>query len=495
MISQNPQHNLKYDNKSMEIEKLQNQNIEYQEYFIIKENTIYKITITKIDSNIIIKCKNFAINLKLNYLLLITKKNFKSIDEAYEFIINLFEENNVFVDKITKNKELSLIFKINEELEIEIILLYTKKNNNIVINEINKLKNEINKLKNENTLFRKEIDNLKKYHIEINPKDIQLLCDITKDSYSGTNLDNTFSVFKSINNRYYLIYANENKSLISYDLNEQKIIKELKHYHNEYITNIRHYFDGKNKRDLIMSISKQDNNIRIWDGKSWDCILNIPQANHSGYLLSACFLFDNNQTYIITSNCTTENNSEKIKIFDLNGNIIKEMKDSDLETYFIDNYYDKILSTNYIIAGNENYVKSYDFNKNEEYRIYYDKDSGGHGSLVINCYNKVIKLIDSCNDGYIRIWNFHSGSLINKIEVSQKYLYGICLWNNNYLFVGCSDNNIKLIDLSNESVIKSLQGHNDVVLTIKKIIHPQYGEVLISQGTGDDQIKIWVCKQ
>jgi WD40 repeat protein len=243
------------------------------------------------------------------------------------------------------------------------------------------------------------------------------------------------------------------------------------------------------------SISKQDNNIRIWDAKSWDCVLNIPQANNTGYLLSACFLFDNNQTYIITSNCSNENNSEKIKIFDLNGNIIKEMKDSDLETYFIDNYYDEILSTNYIIAGNENYVKSYDFNKNEEYRIYYDKDSGGHGSLVINCYKKVIKLIDSCNDGNIRIWNFHSGSLINKIEVSQKYLYGVCLWNNNYLFVGCSDNNIKLIDLSNESIIKSLQGHNDVVLTIKKIIHPQYGEVLISQGTGDDQIKIWAYKQ
>ena len=63
------------------------------------------------------------------------------------------------------------------------------------------------------------------------------------------------------------------------------------------------------------------------------------------------------------------------------------------------------------------------------------------------------------------------------------------------MFVGCSDNNIKLIDLSNESIIKSLQGHNDVVLTIKKIIHPQYGEVLISQGTGDDQIKIWAYKQ
>ena len=476
------------------MEKFQYQNIGNQEYFMVKDNTIYKISIGKIDT-IVIKCKNYFINLTLNYLLLITEKNFNSIDEAYEFIIDLFEENKVSIGDITKNKEMALIFKINDELEIEIILVYSKKNNDIIINEIYKLNNEINILRNENIKLKNEIDSLKLYHNEMNPKDIQLLSNITKDSYSGTNLDNTYDIFKSINNKYYLIYANENKSLICYDLNEQNIIKEIKNYHNEYITNIKHYLDEKNKRDLIMSISKQDNNIRIWDVKCWDCILNIPQANNSGYLLSACFLFDNNQNYIITSNCTSKEKSEQIKIFDFNGNKIKEIKDSDEETYFIDNYYDEILSTNYIIAGNKNYVKSYDFNKNEVYHKYYDKDNGDHGSIIINTNEKIIKLIDSCNDGNIRIWNFHSGLLINKIEVSQRYLYGICLWNNNYLFVGCSDKTIKLIELNNELVIKSLQGHNDVVLTIKKINHPQYGEALISQGAGDDQIKLWICKK
>ena len=243
-----------------------------------------------------------------------------------------------------------------------------------------------------------------------------------------------------------------------------------------------------------MSISKQDNNIRVWDIKKWECVLNITEVNKEGYLLSSCFLSENNQIYIITSNSNYEDDSEPIKIFDFNGNEIKEIKNSCEETYFIDTYYDNILSKNYIITGNKNYVKSYDFINNEIYHKYYDNDNGGHGSLIINSNEEIIKLIDSCDDGNIRIWNFHSGLLLNKIEVTKKCLYSLCLWNNNYLFVGCSDKSIKLIELNNNIIIKSLIGHNEVVLTIKKINHPQYGESLISQGAGDDQIKLWIFK-
>ena len=476
------------------MEEILYQDIEYEEYFLFKDNIIYKIVISKIEGMINIKCKNYFTNLCLNDLL-IDDIELDSIDDAYEYLINIFEENNVTINNIEINKQMKLLFRFKEEKGIEIKLFFNKTNNDFIVNEINRLKDDINILKDENNKLKKEIEILKRYHDNLNPKDILLLSEMTKDSYSGTNLDNTYNIFKSINNKYYLVYANENKSIICYDLNEQTIIKELKNYHNEYITNIRYYFDEKNKRDLIMSVSKQDNNIRIWNAKNWECILNIPQANEDGYLLSSCFLCENSQIYIITSNCNSDEISEQIKVFDFNGNAIKEMKDSNEETYFIDNYYDKILSINYIIAGNNNYVKSYDFNKNELYRKYYEKESGGHGSIIINNNEDIIKLIDSGGDGNIRIWNFHSGLLLSKIQVSKKSLYGICLWNNNYLFVGCADKNIKLIELHNELVIKSLAGHNDVVLTIKKINHPQYGECLISQGSGDDQIKLWVYKK
>ena len=114
--------------------------------------------------------------------------------------------------------------------------------------------------------------------------------------------------------------------------------------------------------------------------------------------------------------------------------------------------------------------------------------------LRMNCISKnnerKIKLIESSGDGFIRIWNFHSGLLLDKIQVGPR-LYSICLWNNNYLFVGCQDNTIKLIELNNKLIVKSLYGHDNWVLTLKKVCDNKGKELLISQNWGISSIKIW----
>src|SRR3712207_9253464 len=46
-----------------------------------------------------------------------------------------------------------------------------------------------------------------------------------------------------------------------------------------------------------------------------------------------------------------------------------------------------------------------------------------------------------------RSWNFHSGDMMKKIQVEKGLpLVGICLWSNEFLFVGCTDNSIRLIE-------------------------------------------------
>ena len=290
----------------------------------------------------------------------------------------------------------------------------------------------------------------------------------------------------------YLIYSNKNKSIICYDLNDQKIIKELKDSHNEYVTNFRHYLDEINKRDLIMSLSMKDNNIRIWNINNFECIHNIIDINNAGYLDSACFLKDNNKIYIITSNSNRNCNSEYIKVFDLIGLKVKEINNSNDKTYFIDIYYDNILSKNYIITGNFGYVKSYDYTNNKTYHKYTDNDKvSTHISIIIKNIKNIIKLIESSYSGSIRIWNFHSGLLLNKIKIANEHLYGICLWNDNYIFVGCSDKTIKLIELDNRLIVKSLNSHDNEVITVKIIIHPKYGKCLISQNSRESKIKLW----
>ena len=215
------------------------------------------------------------------------------------------------------------------------------------------------------------------------------------------------------------------KSIISYNLINNEKVKEIENVHDRYITNFRHYLDNINKRDLILSISDQDNNLKIWNNSDWKCLLNIKNINNSGDLDSACILNNNNQLYILTSN--ENRDSESIKVYDFNGNKIKEIKDSNNTTYFIDIYYDNKSFNNYIITGNLNCVKSYNYNNNAIYHIYCDNDKTIHSSIVINDNNKQINLIESSYDGNMRVWNFHSGILLNKIKISEDRLYGICL--------------------------------------------------------------------
>ena len=327
-------------------------------------------------------------------------------------------------------------------------------------------------------------------YINIAPKEITLLENLTEDSFAYVILNNTFLVFKSINQIIFLIYCNTNNSIICYDIEKNQRINEIKNPHDEYITNFRHYLDKDNKKDLIMTISLDDNNIRIWNLFNWECILNISHANSDGYLYSACFLYSNKHLYIISSNFNLLNQPEFLKIFDLNGKKINEIKESNDITYIIENYYENDLQNNYIITGNLGSVKYYIFDKNKLYNKYYNKENGTHLSLLIYKANKSINLIESCFDGNISIWNFHTGELIDRIKIN-KWLTGICLWNNDYLFVGSYDKSIKLVDIKKKAIIKDLYEHRDWVLTIKIINHSKYGNCLISQGRRKDQIKIW----
>ena len=324
-----------------------------------------------------------------------------------------------------------------------------------------------------------------------NPKDIHFYKDLIEDSYSDYTLDNTFCIFKSINNIFLLIYSNEKKSIISYDIINDKKINEIKKAHDKYITNFRYYLDEINNRDLFISISADDNNIKLWNINNFECILNIKEIYKTGNLYSACFLNYKNQIYITTSNCGWS--AEKIKIFDLKGNITKEINNSNHSTYFIDIYNDNIFSNYYIITGNQGYVISYDFEKNKIFNKYCDNLDECHDSVLINDYQiEVIKLIASSKSGNIRIWDFNNGILLSEIRVSNYYLESFSLWNNQYLFVGCGDKTIKLIDIDIGKTIKKLNGHSNSVISIKKIIHPYFGECLVSQGYEKNQIKLWI---
>lgn len=131
--------------------------------------------------------------------------------------------------------------------------------------------------------------------------------------------------------------------------------------------------------------------------------------------------------------------SGPIKIFDFNGNLIKEIKDSTVHnTLFIDTYFDEKGPNNYIITANCGFIEAYDYTDDNIYHKYtHSSDSKNKNpffSEPIYCYESIIistlddanndkavlKLIASCSDGFIKIWNFHYDEILKIIKI-----YGI----------------------------------------------------------------------
>ena len=57
-----------------------------------------------------------------------------------------------------------------------------------------------------------------------------------------------------------------------------------------------------------MSISPSDFNLKLWNIKNYECILNIKTINVKRHLLLGCFLNENSNVYIITYNSMTPYN-------------------------------------------------------------------------------------------------------------------------------------------------------------------------------------------
>ena len=224
---------------------------DYQEYYLIREQSVYKLLIGNLEKAIFIKCKYYYKIFDLKEISILFQMPINSLSESYQKLKNLFEEEKISIKNIIPYKEMSLILKRDKEKNLELTLNYNSYfiKKNIIINEIKELKNELDDLKKSNDILNKEIIELKKYHKIKKPKNIKLMSNVIGDSYVYSNIDNTFAVFNSINNILYLIYSDINRSMISYDLNNKRKINEIKNIHNEYITNFRHYLDEINKRD------------------------------------------------------------------------------------------------------------------------------------------------------------------------------------------------------------------------------------------------------
>jgi len=328
-----------------------------------------------------------------------------------------------------------------------------------------------------------------------NPKLIEYYKVLIKDSERSLNSLDAFVTFKTIYNAYYLVYFNKKNSIISYDLGLNKKINEIKNAHLKDIIKLIHYYDNYNQRNLVLSEDKKDN-VKIWDVENLDCICNLnfeEKKQNTINIVSLCFLKDNTKINIAIRFI----NEQFIRLYDISGKKIKDIKGVIKDDFsYLESYYDQNQKKSYIIISSKENIKSYDYEQNIVYKKYisFDKQLIQYNYSNINIYDKdgITNLLASNSIG-IRIWNFHSGGLLNVINMPN--LYNICMWDSEYIFA--RNGLMSLIELKTGKVVKKLKFDEEEnlfdILSIKKGYIPQYENCLLTQ-ISNGPIILWILK-
>ena len=520
---------------------IDNNNIVIQSYQRDNKYNIYETLLNFDDLIKLNKAFKICETIDDAYKIILNKFNEKKIfiEETKDFKIKILyfsldniitgEQQKIEIEIKNKNKDSLLVNEFGEKFEnlVENVKKLTKENKVIIKELINyknekkimeekiqKFEEEMNNIKKENENLKREIQLLKSYFkgnkniddfntptaMQYQNPDPLKLClkkDISEKAYCAFFIDGTFAVFNSrINNTTLLVYGSKNNSLKIDDIVNEKNIKIIESAHDNNIISIKYFDDEINYRDLILSISCFDKMIKIWDTTNWECISKIIsyKEGNKSFASSASLLFNIKEKDI---NIITSSDSEydEIKIFSLDGYDIGSIFSSrEDKSYFLDVYFDKKENKNYIISGNNKNVKSYDYSKKEIYKKYDANLNNDHMSVKIyeNKNEEEINLIESCVEGFICVWNFHNGELLKKIDCCKGIqLRGICIWDDNNIFVGGDDNSIKLIDFKNGKLLKSFKGQSGTICTLSKIFIQELGQCLISGSNNYEQIKLW----
>ena len=436
-------------------------------------------------------------------------KNNNKEESNLDTLISLFDENKIEFN-LNKKEAIDFMFKIMNfnvlSEKVSQMVKYCKLEESIDNYDFQKLENKIDnnlasleklfdeqvsKIESKITIERESVSYMKPNQVvkfNSSPDNFVFIKDISDTAHVSNSIDSVFCAFKTLKGENLVAWGTPGLTIEILDLKQNKITKSIKSAHSRTIFSCRNYIDVVNSNDLIIS-SSYDKSVKVWSYKdNWSNIVNIQSASNGNYIYSVCVLSDKHErkNYIISS-CPCE----FMKVWDFNGKHIKEFGTNTESTYFVDSWYYNKNETYYIINANSVDVKSYVFKTGLLYKTYKTSPSNWHMSAIVYQLPEVTQLIESDGSGTVRIWDFHTANLLKSISLVLGYnLRGICLWNEKYLFGAGSDCHIKMFDLKAGTFVKDFKSHTKTACSIQKIIHPQYGECLISHSL-DGKLKLW----
>lgn len=429
----------------------------------------------------VIKDKNFPEKIKL-YI-----ENGKLVEQEWNKNKN---KNSLINDCINIEKTINKISKLNENLEG-----YKVKNKKLKFySEPDYLLSLIKKqgsFNNNNNINQQEIN------INIDDFNPQNLSFIKQISSNYGNADNSahdnVCFFISRNDEYVLGFANSgNTSIIFYDINNDKELKTFNNAHSSSIYAIKHY--NYSKYDMILSSAYNSDNIKIWNFNESKNILTISNIfYYSGYYYpsySSCIILEKNTFNIF---CVTVSFNDYIKEYNSEGNLVNNIGNNSFSHYYIDSC--EVDEKKYLIAGGNKGIEVYNYPDLTQYYCFIEgNDSNYHTYAKIVETIKGYNLIEVGNFNTINIWDFVNKKLISKINSdNNNYLRGFVIINNEYLFIGSRDKNIKEFDIGNKAFIKNFNKHTSTVVGLKTAKDKNGNNFIISYGQ-DNNIFLWGFK-
>ena len=200
--SQNDNHQyLNNPNVSPQINEI----LEISDFVIKKGNIPSKIYLTKTRTNVIIKCISYEVRLTPNEFSMKANQLFKSIDELYLFIKNIFEKKNAIAQDVN-NRMIKLILATYDMVkggvkQIE-LYLYTQNNiNDFILNDLYfkylKLEENFNALNEKNKLLIDENLKMKDDNLKFKSDILKLKSDMNLLQIQNSRYENHINLLLS----------------------------------------------------------------------------------------------------------------------------------------------------------------------------------------------------------------------------------------------------------------------------------------------------------
>ena len=326
----------------------------------------------------------------------------------------------------------------------------------------------------------------------------------TNDSYG---LNDIFEVYISLKDKkQYIVSPNINYNLDIFSLIDNKIIISLEEHKNR-ISSIRYFMNNKEKESNEYLISADKNKIVIlWDITNDYEIKHKIETGYDKIIYSCLLLFPNkdddntksvgDEGFIITStNSTNDNNTASAtKLYSFNnGTLVRYIHNSNnYSVWYLLSWYNTKENKYYIIQLAKKIIIN-DLFEDEIYAELIQEPEHNHYSGFIYNKDENDYLCTSSQNGFVHIWDLYNQKIFKIINMNKCNLLNIIEWDSKYIIVADSWNkSFKIIDLKNYKVISEIKSQrNENLISIKKIVHPIYGNSLLS-ASSDKTIELWI---